>query len=103
MTNKKTYTREFKEETVRLAQQNGYIIETARSLGVHDSILGPWKKELEDHQEKAFPGKGHTHKEELRQLQRKNQRLKETIEIRSRCSQRRQVQKSNGYRISTRA
>jgi hypothetical protein len=36
---------------------------------------------LEDHGEKAFPGKGHTHDEELRQLQRENQRLKETVEI----------------------
>lgn len=81
MTNKKTYTREFKEEAVRLAQQNGNTSETARSLGVHDSILRRWKKELEDHQEKAFPGKGHTHEEELRQLQRENQRLKETVEI----------------------
>jgi len=29
----------------------------------------------------AFPGKGHTHDEELRQLQRENQRLKETVKI----------------------
>ncbi len=29
----------------------------------------------------AFPGKGHTADEELRQLQRENQRLKETAEI----------------------
>jgi hypothetical protein len=28
-----------------------------------------------------IPGKGHIHDEELRQLQRKNQRLKETVEI----------------------
>jgi transposase InsO family protein len=31
---------------------------------------------LEDLGEKAFPGKGHTHDEALRQLQRENQRLK---------------------------
>jgi transposase len=47
MTNKKNYTREFKEEAVRLAQQNGNSSETAPSLGVHDSSLGRWKKELE--------------------------------------------------------
>jgi transposase len=96
MTNKKTYTREFKEEAVRLAQQNDNTSETARSLGIHDSILRRWKKEIEDHQEKAFPGKGHAHEEELRQLQRENQRLKETVEIRSRCIQRSRSKKAMG-------
>jgi hypothetical protein len=37
--------------------------------------------ELEQNTEKAFPGKGHSQDEELRQLQRENQRLKETVEI----------------------
>ncbi|QHT71719.1 hypothetical protein GXP67_36160 [Rhodocytophaga rosea] len=36
---------------------------------------------MEDHQQKAFPGKGHSQDEQLRQLQRENQRLKETVEI----------------------
>lgn len=81
MASKKTYTREFKEEAVSLAQKNGNISETARSLGLHDSILRRWKKELEDHQQKAFPGKGHSQDEELRQLQRENQPLKEIVEI----------------------
>jgi transposase len=81
MAGKKSYTREFKEEAVRLARQNGNSSETARSLGLQLSVLRRWKKELEDHLEKAFPGKGHTHDEELRRLQRENQRLKETVGI----------------------
>ncbi len=44
-------------------------------------MLRRWIKELEENGEKAFPGKGHTQDEELRQLQRENQRLKETVEI----------------------
>jgi transposase len=43
---KKTYTKEFKEEAVRLAQKNGNISETARSLGLHDSVLRRWRTEL---------------------------------------------------------
>jgi transposase len=78
---KKTYTKEFKEEAVRLAQKNGNISETARSLGLHDSVLRRWRTELNLEGEKAFPGKGHSQDEELRQLQRENQRLKETVEI----------------------
>jgi transposase len=81
MSTKKTYTREFKEEAVRLARQSGNTSETARNLGLQLSVLRRWKKEMEQHGEKAFPGKGHTADEELRQLQRENQRLKETVEI----------------------
>ena len=81
MASKKTYTKEFKEEAVRLARQNGNTSETARNLGLQLSVLRRWKKELEDQGEKAFPGKGHTQDEELRQLQRENQRLKETVGI----------------------
>lgn len=38
-------------------------------------------KELEADGQKAFPGKGNTKDEELRQLQKENQRLKDTVEI----------------------
>jgi transposase len=81
MSNRKTYSKEFKEEAVRLAQQNGNVTETARNLGLQQSVLRRWKKEFNQAGEKAFPGKGHTVDEELRQLQRENQRLKETVEI----------------------
>lgn len=81
MSTRKTYTWEFKEEAVRLANQNGNQSQTARDLGLQLSVLRRWKKELEKSGEKAFPGTGHTHNEELRQLQRENQRLKEPVEI----------------------
>ncbi len=38
MASKKTYTKEFKEEAVRLAQQNGNVTETACNLGLQDRI-----------------------------------------------------------------
>ena len=81
MSIRKTYTREFKEEAVRLAKQHGNQSQTARDLGLQLSVLRRWKKELEQSGEKAFPGQGHGQEEELRQLQRENQRLKETVEI----------------------
>ncbi len=83
MASKKTYTKEFKEEAVRLARQNGNVTETARNLGLQLSVLRRWKKELADHGEKPFRVifHGHTADEEMRQLQRENQRLKETVEI----------------------
>ncbi len=81
MSTRKTYTREFKEEAVRLAKQTSNQSQTARDLGLQLSVLRRWKKELEQGGAQAFPGKGHTQDEELRQLQRENQRLKETVEI----------------------
>ena len=81
MSTRKTYSREFKEEAVRLAKQNGNQSQTARDLGLQLSVLRRWKKELDQGGDQAFPGVGHTQDEELRQLQRENQRLKETVEI----------------------
>lgn len=81
MAKRKEYSKEFKEEAVRLAQESGNTSETARNLGLHLSILRRWQKEVKQEGEKAFPGKGHLKDEELRQLQRENQRLKETVEI----------------------
>jgi transposase-like protein len=43
---KKAYAKEFKEETMRLAQKNGNICETARSLGLHNSVLRRWRTAL---------------------------------------------------------
>jgi transposase len=60
MAKRKEYSKEFKEEAVRLAQENGNVSETARNLGLHLSILRRWKNEVEQEGEKAFPGKGHT-------------------------------------------
>jgi transposase len=72
MAKRKEYSKEFKEEAVRLAQENGNVSETARNLGLHLSILRRWKNEVEQEGEKAFPGKGHTKDEDFKQLQREN-------------------------------
>jgi transposase len=54
----KTYTRELKEEAVRLAQTSGKpIAQIARKLGIPDSAIHEWRKELTKHGEDAFPGK----------------------------------------------
>ena len=53
----------------------------ARDLGLQLSVLRRWKKELQQGEEQAFPSKGHSTDEAMRELQRENQRLKETVEI----------------------
>ena len=56
----KVSTKEFKEEAVRLVQTSGKpIAQLARELGISDSAIHAWRKELAEHREEAFPGKGH--------------------------------------------
>ena len=56
----KTYTQEFKREAVLLAQTGGKpIAQIARELGISDSSIHQWRKELAEHGSEAFPGSGH--------------------------------------------
>ena len=80
MTSKRrTYTREFKVEAVRLVTENGCSIrEAAESLGVSANALRIWRKQLENEADNAFPGKGEvsSRDEQLRRLQKENRRLR---------------------------
>ncbi|HEX2916331.1 MAG TPA: transposase [Chloroflexia bacterium] len=75
----RTYSAEFKREAVRLLETCGKSgVQVARDLGISDSILYTWRKQLTEQGEEAFPGKGHQTpvEEELRQLRAENERLR---------------------------
>ncbi len=72
---RKSYTEEFKREAVRLAKERGNIAAAARDLGVSDTSLENWKRQLEQTPENAFPGNGNPRDKETAQLQRENARL----------------------------
>jgi transposase len=56
----RTSTAEFKREAVRLAQRSGKpIAHVARELGISDTSIHQWRKELAAHADGAFPGSGH--------------------------------------------
>ena len=56
----KTYTAEFKREAVQLAQTSGKpITQIARELGISDTSIHQWRKEMTEHGSEAFPGSGH--------------------------------------------
>jgi transposase len=56
----KTYTAEFKREAVQLAQSSGKpITQIARELGISDTSIPQWRKEMTEHGSQAFPGSGH--------------------------------------------
>lgn len=71
MAQRKTYSREFKIEAVRLVTEQGMARkQVARDLGIDTQTLRRWIHDFTDDPEKAFPGKGHVRDEELRQLRR---------------------------------
>ena len=81
---RRTYTREFKAEAVRLATEQGYsIAEAARSLGIHETLLRSWKQALEARGDQAVPGRGQLppFEEEMRRLRAENQRLRAERDI----------------------
>ncbi len=76
---RKTYTREFKVEAVRLVTEENYsIAQAAESLGVSGYSLRKWRKELLAQADAAFPGKGSltSRDEQVRRLQEENRRLR---------------------------
>ncbi len=78
------YTKEFKEDAVRLVLEQGYNCrEAARRLGVGSSNLTRWVREYrDDQQQRSQTGKTHRELEaEIRQLKKENQRLQMEREI----------------------
>jgi transposase len=73
----KTYTKEFKVEAVRLLEPSQKSqAQIARELGVADSTLSQWRKDLTEHGQNAFPGSGHQ-----TPLEEENRHLKREVEV----------------------
>jgi transposase len=89
-----TYTREFKQEAVRLLHESGKKqAQIARELGISESSLWRWRTQYEEHRAQAFPGSGHQRpeeaelrhlKQELEVTQQERDILKKAIAIFSR-------------------
>jgi transposase len=80
----KVYTKEFKEEAVKLVQISGKpAAQIARDLGISDSALSLWQKQLAEKGPEAFPGTGHQTQleEENRRLKRENELLRQERDI----------------------
>jgi transposase len=61
---------------VQLAQTSGKpITQVARELGLSDTSIPEWRKELAQHGKDAFPGSGHQ-----TPLEEENRRLKRELE-----------------------
>jgi transposase len=81
MSERKTYTQEFKRDAVRLAEESKNICGVARDLGIDHSMLRRWKRQMGSGTDNPFPGKGNPSDPELAKAHREIARLKEENEI----------------------
>jgi transposase len=84
MSRRRTYTKEFKVEAVRLALKGDRSQgEVGRELGIPSSCLGRWMEKYQDDEQQAFPGKGRVRDdvEQLRKLERELRRVQEERDI----------------------
>lgn len=76
---RKTYTREFKLQALRMLGEQGLsVAEVARRLGVGENCLRSWRVAARDRGADAFPGRGSPPPadDELRRLRAENARLR---------------------------
>ncbi len=77
MPQRKRYTKQFKEEALRLVRQEGVsLTQVAQDLGLDTSMLRRWRKEANMEGSKAFRGHGYAHDEEVAKLKRELGRVK---------------------------
>jgi transposase len=75
---RKTYTREFKQDAVRLVLEKEVpVSQAALDLGIHENSIYRWLKQYGEAPQEALKPRD----EELRRLQRENEVLKEEREI----------------------
>ncbi len=77
MPQRRRYTKQFKEEALRLANQEGVALnQVAQDLGMDASMLRRWRKEANLAGPKPFRGQGFARDEELARLKRELGRVK---------------------------
>jgi len=83
-TKRKTYSKEFKVNAVKMILQGGRkASEVARDLDIQENMLYLWKRKYLEDEQDTFPGKGNlkSKDEYIRQLERENKRLKDERDI----------------------
>ncbi len=82
---RRKYTEDFKRDAVALVTEQGYkVAEAARSLDIGASLLGRWKRELEE--EASDARLGADEREELKRLRKENRLLRMEKEILKKAS-----------------
>ena len=73
MKSRRKFTKEFKRTAIHRLESGQSVAEVARALEVHPSDLQRWRRELQEHGDRAFTGPGQKRAEESRvaELERK--------------------------------
>ena len=83
-TNRRAYTRDFKQEAIRLSETGHKTSsELEADLGLPKGLLGKWKQQLAEEGKEAFRGQGRltASEAEMRQLKQENEILRQEREI----------------------
>lgn len=82
MTIRRHYDRAFKLSAVRLLEKSELpLVQVARGLGIHESMLRRWRRQVVTRGAKAFRQGGRCAGTEVEQLRRENRRLKRDLEM----------------------
>ena len=78
---RRKFTKEFKQTAIRRLNSGQSAAEVARALEVHPTDLHRWKRELEEHGERAFNGAGKKRAEETKVAELERKIGQQTVEI----------------------
>ena len=81
MTSRRKFTKEFKLTAIRRLQSGQSMAEVSRALEVHPGDLHRWRRELDDHGERAFRGAGTKRAEESRVAELERKVGRQAVEI----------------------
>ncbi len=81
MSDRRSFSAEYKLEAVRAAERSGNLAQTARDLDIKPGLLYRWRREYQSDGRRAFPGNGSPRDEELVQLRRELKQAKEEVAI----------------------
>ena len=79
MSQRRTFSLEFKVEAVRMVTEQGLSLrEVANDLGIDRTMLRRWKRKFAEEGIQAFPGNGKLtpEQQEIRRLQEENRQLR---------------------------
>jgi len=76
------FDRDFKLNAVQLLENSDLpLVQVARSLGVHDSMLRRWRNQVRALGSAAFDDTGRAERSEVVRLRRENRRLRRELEM----------------------
>ena len=76
------FDRDFKLNAVQLVERSDLpLVQVARSLGIHDSMLRRWRNQVRALGSAAFDEAGRAERSEVDRLRRENRRLQRDLEM----------------------